>query len=158
MSDMRDDEDRLPGGASRSEAEELAREMAEVRKRIARTPASTIVANHAMGLYELAAIHLGNEQPRFDDASLAIDAMAALVERLAGRLGDEEGTLKDSLNQLRLAFVTLKDRAADATPQYSACTFPPLLWFPACGSLVERSANDLRQGQFEDVGGTRVFE
>lgn len=111
MSDMRDDEVRSP---TRDEAEELAREMAEVRKRIARTPASTIVANHAMGLYELAAIHLGNEPPRFDEASLAIDAMAALVERLPGRLGDEETTLKDSLNQLRLAFVTLKDRAAEA--------------------------------------------
>ena len=38
--------------------------------------------------------------------------MAALIDRLQGRLGKDETTLRESLAQLRLAFVTLKDRAA----------------------------------------------
>jgi hypothetical protein len=97
-------------------AESLAGEMAAARARLARVPAATVVANHAMGLYELAAIHLSQEPPNFAEATTAIDAMAALVDRLPGRLGDDEPTLRESLSQLRMAFVVLRDRAADETP------------------------------------------
>jgi hypothetical protein len=65
-----------------------------------------------MGLYELAAIHLGRETPNFTEATVAIDAMAAVLDRLPGRLGDEEDTLRQALSQLRLAFVSLKGRVA----------------------------------------------
>jgi hypothetical protein len=68
-----------------------------------------VVANHAMGLYELAAIHLSEEEPDLESARLAIDAMGLLVDSLSGRLGEAEPTLKDALNQLRMAYVQLSD-------------------------------------------------
>ncbi|HUP75368.1 MAG TPA: hypothetical protein VM282_20145 [Acidimicrobiales bacterium] len=98
----------------RERAESLAAEMAAVRDRLAQVPAATVVANHAMGLYELGAIHLSQDPPSFSEATIAIDAMAALIDRLPGRLGDDEATLRESLAQLRMAFVMLRDRAAAA--------------------------------------------
>jgi hypothetical protein len=108
-----DDEDR-------ELAESLASEMAAVRERLAQVPAARVVANHAMGLYELGAIHLSQDPPSFSEATIAIDAMAALIDRLPGRLGDDEATLRESLAQLRMAFVMLRDRAASASPEPSA--------------------------------------
>src|SRR5438105_420284 len=86
----------------RERAEALANEMAAVRARVARVPAATVVANHVMGLYELGAIHLSQDPPNFAEATVAIDAMAALIDRLPGRLGGDEATLRESLAQLRL--------------------------------------------------------
>jgi hypothetical protein len=106
------DEDDLAIDGNREQAESLANEIAAVRAKLARVPAATVVANHAMGLYELAAIHLSQDAPNFTEATLAIDAMAALIDRLQGRLGNDETTLRESLAQLRMAFVTLKDRSA----------------------------------------------
>jgi len=101
-------------------AESLASEMAAVRERLAQVPAATVVANHAMGLYELGAIHLSQDPPSFSEATIAIDAMAALIDRLPGRLGDDEATLRESLAQLRMAFVMLRDRAAGTSSEPSA--------------------------------------
>ena len=101
-------------------AESLASEMAAVRDRLAQVPAATVVANHAMGLYELGAIHLSQDPPSFSEATIAIDAMAALIDRLPGRLGDDEATLRESLAQLRMAFVMLRDRAAASAADPSA--------------------------------------
>jgi hypothetical protein len=68
--------------------------------------AREIIANHAMGLYELAAIHLTADEPKLPQARLAIDALGALVEGLAGRLGAEnEEVLSEALAQARMAFV-----------------------------------------------------
>lgn len=94
----------------RAAAEALASEMAEVREQLARTPAAVVVANHLMGLYELAAIHLSQQPPNFPEASVPIDAMTAVLERLSGRLGDAEPTLRDALSQIQLAFVQLQNR------------------------------------------------
>ena len=47
-----------------------------------------------------------------EEASLAIDAMSAVLDSLAGRLGEAEGTLKDALHQIRLAFVQLGNEKA----------------------------------------------
>ena len=116
-----DDDDRalddLPrdGDDDLERAESLASEIAAVRDRLAQVPAATVVANHAMGLYELGAIHLSQDPPSFSEATIAIDAMAALIDRLPGRLGDDEATLRESLAQLRMAFVMLRDRAAAAS-------------------------------------------
>jgi len=85
--------------------------MAEVRAQLLQVPASTVVANHAMGLYELAAIHLSNQPPDLDEARVAIDAMGGIVETLEGRLGENERVLRDALAQLRLAFVQLQAAA-----------------------------------------------
>jgi hypothetical protein len=87
--------------------------MEEVRTQLLGAPASAVVANHAMGLYELAAIHLTAEQPKLSEAVLAIDALAALVERLAGRLGEAEPTLQQALVQLRAAYLEVRSAAGD---------------------------------------------
>ena len=102
----------------RAQAEAMAAEMAAARQRVLEAPADMVVANHAMGLYELAAIHLSEEDPDLAAARLAIDAMGQLVDGLAGRLGEAEATLKDALAQLRMAFVQLSEQAAgDAEPE-----------------------------------------
>jgi hypothetical protein len=90
--------------------------MAEVRAQLAQVPAAQVVANHAMGCWELAAIHLSQQPPAFDEAQVAIDAFGALVEVLDGRLGSDEATLKDALAQLRLAFVQVKASYQQAAP------------------------------------------
>ena len=94
----------------RARAEELAAELAEARARLAEVPAATVVANHAMGLYELAAIHLGQQPPDLPEASVAIDAMSAMVEALPGRLGENEAVLREAMHQLRMAFVEMQNR------------------------------------------------
>ena len=92
---------------------EAAAEMAEVRRQLAQVPAVQVVANHIMGLYELGAIHLSQSPPQFSEATLAIDAMAAVIDGLRSRLGELEPTLKDALAQIRLAFVQLKAANAE---------------------------------------------
>ena len=79
-------------------------------------PAAVVVANHAMGLYELAAIHLSQQPPNKAEAKVAIDAFGALVEALQGRLGSDEPVLVDALSQLRLAFVQVAAATSDASP------------------------------------------
>ena len=91
-------------------------ELAALRDQLARTPASVVVTNHCLGLWELAALHLSLHPPQLDQAAVAIDALGAIVERLEGRLGDEEATLRDGLAQLRLAFVQVKSAAVAPEP------------------------------------------
>lgn len=96
----------------------MAEALEDVRRRVAEAPASTVVANHAMGLYELAAIHLSAQPPRLPEAALGIDALACLVEGLGDRMGENSGVLKDALHQIRLAFVQIKSTvAAEPTEQ-----------------------------------------
>ncbi len=97
-----------------AEAEAMAAEMASVREQLASVPAAVVVANHAMGLYELAAIHLSQQPPVLAEAKVAIDAFAALIDALHGRLGPDEPVLVDALSQLRLAFVQVTGAASDA--------------------------------------------
>jgi hypothetical protein len=85
-------------------------EMDEVRRQVLAAPAAVVVANHAMGLYELAAIHLTAEPPQLGEAVLAIDALVALVDGLEGRLGESEPTLREALGQLRTAYLEVKAR------------------------------------------------
>ena len=94
----------------REKAEEAIRQLAETRERIRSVPAAMVVANHAMGLYELAAIHLAAQPPNFGDATVAIDALGALTDGMAGRLGDAESTLREGLSQMRMAYVQLKQK------------------------------------------------
>ena len=90
------------------DAAEMAEALEDARRRVAEAPAETVVANHAMGLYELAAIHLSAQPPRLVEAALGIDALACLVEGLGDRMGENSGILKDALHQIRLAFVQIK--------------------------------------------------
>lgn len=98
------------------EAQAIAAEMAQVREQLGQVPAASVIANHAMGCWELAAIHLSAQPPKFDEAQLAIDAFGALTEVVKGRLGPDEATLADALAQLRLAFVQLKATHDAPTP------------------------------------------
>jgi len=84
--------------------------MLEARARLAEVPAEVVVCNHVMGLYELAAIHLSNDPPDLHAAALAIDAVGQLVEGLGDRLGEDAQTLSDALANIRLAFVSVKNR------------------------------------------------
>lgn len=94
---------------SENDLVEAAEALAETRQRLAAVPAEIVVVNHVMGLYELAAIHLSAQPPRLFEAALAIDSVACLVEGLEGRLGDEEATLNLALDNIRIAFVQIKD-------------------------------------------------
>lgn len=100
-----------------AQAEALAAEMAEVRRQLMSAPASVVVANHAMGLYELAAIHLGAPEPNLTEAQVAIDAYGALVDAVGDRLGPDAATLRDALAQIRLAFVQIKAGTAGEAEQ-----------------------------------------
>src|SRR5947207_5448714 len=107
-----------PGAPAEGDAAaaELEAELAEVQRQLLETPASVIIANHAIGLFQLAALHLNQQPPNFVDAQLAIDALGSLVEVLGDRLGPDEEALRDALAQIRLAFVQIKS-AGGAPPQ-----------------------------------------
>ena len=71
-----------------------------LREQLAQTPVADIVANHAIGLWELAVLHLSAEEgaePDLEEAGSAIDGVAALVEGLEGRLGPSPGAAARSV-------------------------------------------------------------
>jgi hypothetical protein len=105
-----------PGGPEEFGDDQLAAQAAELQRFLLETPAEQVVAQHAMGLYELAVIHLSQPEPRLGDARLAIDALAALLERLEGRLGEVGLQLREALPQLQMAYVQVADRASGAAP------------------------------------------
>jgi hypothetical protein len=91
---------------------EAERAMQDARERLAEVPAEVVVTNHVMGLYELAAIHLSASPPDLRQSVLAIDAVACLVDGLGERLGDDYPTMRDALNNIRLAFVQIKGQVS----------------------------------------------
>lgn len=97
------------------EQAELEARMAAVQEELLRTPVEAVVANHAVGLFQLAALHLNQRPPNLEDGRLAIDALAGLTEAVASRLGEEGQAMTAALAQLRLAFVQLTDAARTAT-------------------------------------------
>ncbi len=92
----------------------LRAEIDEARQRLASVPASQVVANHAMGLFELAAIHLSQTPPQLSEATLAIDAMGAIVDAVGARLGDNGPVLVNALSQIRMAFVQVRSQPDQA--------------------------------------------
>src|SRR3954468_15139667 len=107
-----------PPGPAQGEPteEEIRAQLEELRMQLAETPPEVIIANHAFGLFELAAVHLSLQPPQLEQARLAIDGFAALVEGLQGRLGDAEQQLQDGLAQLRMAFVQIRGAGAGGPP------------------------------------------
>ncbi|MDH3294205.1 MAG: hypothetical protein OER95_07775 [Acidimicrobiia bacterium] len=101
------------------QAKAMAKELAEARARILATEASTVIANHAFGIYELAAIHLTADAPKLAEAQVAIDALSALVNGLRGRLGENEGVLTDALQQAQLLFVQRTEAAGGRSNEQS---------------------------------------
>ena len=105
-----------PGDDEQLSPEQIAEveaEMMRARAELGSVPVADIVANHAVGLWQLAVLHLTPDPlpdgtpvaPRLDEAGLAIDAFAALVDGLGARLAPNDEALRDALAQLRLAFV-----------------------------------------------------
>jgi hypothetical protein len=100
-------------------AEQLE-EMIRARAELAAVPVADIVANHAVGLWQLALLHLLPDpedegldpEPRLPEAALAIDAFAALVEGLGERLAPHDEALREALAQLRLAYVQVQSGGA----------------------------------------------
>jgi len=82
-------------------------ELEAMREELLSAPVELVVANHAMGLWELAALHLSQKPPQLPQAQLAIDALSALVDGLPGRLGDAGASLTEGLAQIRMAFVQI---------------------------------------------------
>jgi hypothetical protein len=95
-----------PGG-DEADDEAAQAEMERLQRELAEAPVEMVIANHAVGLFNLAGLHLSQQPPHLDQARLAIDALSALVDGLAGRLGADEAPLRDGLAQLRLAFVQI---------------------------------------------------
>jgi hypothetical protein len=97
------------------EEEAAAREqLRQIREQLANTPVADIIANHVIGLWELALLHLTSDDgqpPDLDQARLAIDAVAAVVEGLGDRLGNNAQPLRDALAQLQLAYVEVSKAA-----------------------------------------------
>jgi hypothetical protein len=96
----------------RAAAEEYARQLDDARRQLLEMPAGVVVGQQALQFYDLAVLHLSQPEPRLDEARLAIDALAAVVEALGSRLGETEAPLRQALNQLQLAFVS----ASSGTP------------------------------------------
>jgi hypothetical protein len=114
----RDEPGAPPDAPSPEEEAAVAEELRRVRQEIAGTPVADIIANHAVGLWQLAILHLTPEDgdPSLEEAALAIDALAALVEQLGDRLGHHAEALREALTQLRLAFVEVRNRAGGDAP------------------------------------------
>lgn len=102
FSDLSDEE--------RLAAEQLIAEMAQVRAEIVAAPAEQIVANHLIGLYELASAHLSQPEPNFAAASLAIDSIAAVLTAAEGRLGESEEQLRQALVVVQTFYVRRKEQ------------------------------------------------
>jgi hypothetical protein len=101
----------------RRQLEAMLVDMAEAQARLAEAPAAEVVVNHLGGMYELARIHLSQDPPRFDDASIAIDALTGVLDAVEPRLGPNGPALRDAVGQLQMAFVQLRQRYGADEPQ-----------------------------------------
>jgi len=95
--------------------DELRAELRAMQEQMIRTPAAIVVANHCIGLVELAALHLGQNPPNVADAQIAIDALAGVLDAVGSRMGENGPPLRQALNQMRMAFVEAKAAAARAS-------------------------------------------
>jgi Domain of unknown function (DUF1844) len=112
-----------PAGATSSSTEEPSEEelaaLRELHARLAATPVADVIVNHAIGIWQLALVHLGvvtppDEQgrrptPDIAAAGLAIDALTALVDALGSRLGEGEEMLREALGQAQMLFVEVAE-------------------------------------------------
>jgi hypothetical protein len=80
-------------------------EVEALRARLEQADPADVIANHAYGLFELAAVYLSATPPRLESAQVAIDALSGLLGAVDGRLGEADAPLKEGLAQIRLAWV-----------------------------------------------------
>lgn len=123
-------DDRSPAAAPGAEpspepTEEEIAALRELHTRLVSTPVADVIVNHALGIWQLALVHLGvvtppDEQgrpptPDLASAGLAVDALAALVDGLGARLGEHEVVLRDALAQAQMLFVEVADAQQPST-------------------------------------------
>ena len=92
-------------------------ELMAMQQQMLRTPAVVIVANHCIGLIELAALHLGQHPPNLADAQVAIDALAGIIDGVGTRLGENGPPLHQALNQMRMAYIEAKTASGGGSPE-----------------------------------------
>jgi hypothetical protein len=115
------------GGPDAPPSEEEVAALRELHARLVATPVVDVVVNHALGIWQLALVHLGvvtppdaaGNRPRPDLASagFAIDALAALVDGLGERLGEHEPVLRDALAQAQMLFVEVAEGQGQSPDQ-----------------------------------------
>jgi len=96
-----------------------AAEMERVRAEVTSVPASDVVANHVIGLWQLAVLHLDpgpGRVPQLGEAAVAIDAVGAIVDALGDRLGENAGPLREALAQLHLAYAEIRAQVTGSGP------------------------------------------
>jgi hypothetical protein len=101
-------------GGDDVDEEQFQAELRALQEQMLRTPAAVVVANHCIGLVELAALHLGQDPPKLADAQVAIDALAGILDAVGPRLGENGPALTQALTQMRMAFVEAKSATARA--------------------------------------------
>jgi len=116
----------LPRDTEREPTAEEVEALREVHARLVATPVVDVVANHALGIWQLALVHLGvitppgadgkPPAPNLPAAGLAIDAMAAIVDGLGDRLGVHALVLRDALTQAQMLFVEVSDESDGSAP------------------------------------------
>ena len=94
---------------------ELA-EMMRVRREVAATPASEMLANYLMRFFDLATIYLESEPPAFAEAATVIEAFRSVLEGLGDRLGEHQPMLTEALGQLQMVFVQVKQQTGTSAP------------------------------------------
>ena len=109
-----------PSGAGPEPSEEEIAALRDLHARLAATPVADVIVNHAIGIWQLALVHLGvvtppdaqgrRPAPDLASAGLAIDALAALVDGLAERLGEGEEMLREALGQAQMLFVEVAEQ------------------------------------------------
>jgi hypothetical protein len=108
-----------PPGPDREPSPEEISALRELHARLVATPVIDVIVNHALGIWQLALVHLGvitppdeagnPPKPDLASAGVAIDALAALVDGLGTRLGEHEPALRDALSQAQMLFVEVAD-------------------------------------------------
>jgi hypothetical protein len=111
-----------PGDGGEGPSPEEIEALRELHARLSSTPVEDVVANHVFGLWQLALVYLGvatppDEQgrqpmPNLPAAALVIDAVAALLDGVGGRLGEHESQLRDTLTQTQMIYVQLAEALA----------------------------------------------
>ena len=100
------------GGDADMDEEELRAELRAMQEQMLRTPAAIVVANHCIGLIELAALHLGQDPPNLAEAQVALDALAGILDAVGPRLGENGPALQQALTQMRMAYVEARQATA----------------------------------------------
>src|SRR5918998_844096 len=88
----------------RAAAEEYARQLDAARQQLLEAPAGLVVGQQALQFYEVAALHLSQPEPKLEEARIAIDALAAVVDALGPRLGEAHTPPPQPVHQGRLPF------------------------------------------------------